>query len=234
MKGIAISFLLIALGLITPCALADVLEFHTVAGTIQITGTKVKTVGPKSQKDVVVYLEKVGDQTYPSPPSESVLLDQKSLVFSPHVIAIQKGSTVAFLNSDTTEHNVFCADETCQLVGDINSKKPKFLDLGTFAGGEKASYTFDRSGEAVMLCKLHPEMSAYIVVLETPYFTIAEIAEATQSATFSIDNVPAGEYVVKTWNKRCESQQQEITVSADGADALKIDLQRKQRRRKRG
>ena len=77
-------------------------------------------------------------------------------------------------------------------------------------------------------------MAAYIVVLETPYFTIAEIDEATQSATFSIENVPAGEYVVKTWNKKCESQQQEITVSADGAEALKIDLQRKQRRRKRG
>lgn len=234
MKGIAISFLLIALGLITPCALADVAEFHTVVGTIQISGTKVKTQGAKSQKEVVVYLEKVGDQAYPSPPAEPVLLDQKSLVFSPHVMAIQKGSTVAFLNSDTTEHNIFCADETCQIVGNINSKKPEFLNLGTFAGGEKASYTFERSGEAVILCKLHPEMAAYIVVLETPYFTIAEIAEATQSATFSIDNVPAGEYVVKTWNKRCESQQQEITVSAEGADALKIDLRRKQKRRKRG
>ncbi len=234
MKGIAKSFLLIGLGLVTPCALADASGSHTVAGTIQISGTKVKTAGPKSQKEVVVYLEKVGDQTYPPPPSEPVLLDQKSLVFSPHVMAIQKGSTVAFLNSDTTEHNIFCADEACVLVGDINSKKPEFLDLGNFAGGEKASHTFDRSGEAVMLCKLHPEMAAYIVVLETPYFTVAEIDGATQSATFSIGNVPAGEYVVKTWNKRCESQQQEITVSADGAEALTIDLQRKQRRRKRG
>ena len=79
----------------------------------------------------------MGDQAYPSPPGEPVLLDQKSLIFSPHVMAVQKGTTIAFLNNDTTEHNIFCADEACQLIGNINSKKPKFLDLGVFAGGEE-------------------------------------------------------------------------------------------------
>ena len=54
MKRIATSFLLVGLALVTPRALADAAEFHTVAGTIQIAGTKVKTEGPKSQKEVVV------------------------------------------------------------------------------------------------------------------------------------------------------------------------------------
>ena len=234
MGGITIGFLILGSAFVAPVAPADTGQLHTVSGSIHINGTKVTTEGPKSRKDVVVYLENVGEQAYPSPPTESALLDQRGLVFIPHVMAIQKGTTVDFLNSDTTEHNVFCPDEAGQLIENITSKKPEYLDLGTFAGGEKASYTFNRSGEAVMLCKLHPEMAAYIIVLETPYFTVAEIDGATQTASFSIDGVPAGKYVVGTWNKWCESQQQEITVGADGADALKIDLQRKQRKRKRG
>ena len=219
MKGITIGFLILGVAFVTPLALADTGQLHTVSGSIHINGTKVKTEGPKSRKEVVVYLEKVGEQAYPPPPTESALLDQKGLVFIPHVMAIQKGTTVAFLNSDTTEHNVFCADEACVLVGDIDSKKPEYLDLGNFAGGEKAGHTFDHAGEAVMLCKLHPEMAAYIIVLETPYFTVAEIDGATQTASFSIDAVPAGEYVVRAWNKWCESIDQELEVGPSSGGA---------------
>ncbi len=233
MRNITISLLLVGLALVTPSAQPDAVDLSTVAGTIQITGTKVTTEGSKSKKDVVVYLEKVGEKAYPSPPTESILLDQKGLIFIPHVMAIQKGTTVDFLNSDTTEHNVFCADEACVLVGDVNSKKPEYLDLGNFPGGERASHTFDRAGEAVMLCKLHPEMAAYIIVLETPYFTVAEIDGATQTASFSIDGVPAGKYVVRTWNKWCESEDQELEVGENDASDLTIDMKRKQRKRRK-
>ena len=233
MSGITIGFLILGSAFVAPFAPADTGQLHTVSGSIHINGTKVTTEGPKSRKEVVVYLENVGEQAYPPPPTESALLDQRGLVFIPHVMAIQKGTTVDFLNSDTTEHNVFCPDETCILVGDVNSKKPEYLDLGNFAGGEKADYTFDRSGEAVMLCKLHPEMAAYIIVLETPYFTVAEIDGATQTARFSIEGVPAGKYVVRTWNKWCESTEQELEVSEDDTSELTIDMQRKQRKRKK-
>ncbi len=233
MKAIMASFLVLGVAFVAPLAVAETGQLHTVSGSIQIKGTIVKTEGPKSRKEVVVYLEKVGEQAYPPPPTESALLDQKGLVFIPHVTAIQKGTTVDFLNSDTTEHNVFCADEVCMLVEDINSKKPKYLDLGNFAAGEKAGHTFARAGEAVILCKLHPEMAAYIIVLESPYFTVAEIDGTTQTASFSIDAVPAGEYVVRTWNKWCESTDQELEVGEDGASDLTIDMQRKQRKRRK-
>lgn len=225
--------MILALAVAIPIVHGTEPESQTVSGTVQVVGTKVKTQGAKSDKYVVVYLEKVGDQVYPAPPSEPALLDQIALVFVPHVLAVQKGTTVEFLNSDTTDHNVFCVDECCKLVEDLNSKKPEFLNLGNFPGGAKASYTFNLAGEAVMLCKLHPEMAAYIIVLETPYFTVAEIEESSQSASFSVANVPPGKYIVKTWNKRCESPEQEITVGDDGAAEVAVELQRKQRKRKR-
>ncbi len=233
MKKITTGFVMLGLVFITPLAPAETNQLHAVSGSIHIQGTKVTTEGPKSRKEVVVYLEKVGEQAYPSPPTESAILDQKALVFIPHVMAIQKGTTVEFLNSDTTEHNVFCADEACILVRDVNAKKPTYLDLGNFAGGERASHTFDLAGEAVMLCKLHPEMAAYIIVLETPYFTIAKIEEATQTATFSIEGVPAGKYVVRTWNKWCESIEQELEISEGDSSELTIDMHRKQRKKRK-
>lgn len=215
-----------------PIATADVPEFQTVSGTIRITNTKVKTEGAKSDKDVIVYLERVDGAKMP-PPVEHAVLDQSGLVFIPHVMAIQAGTTVDFVNSDTTDHNVFCVDECCKLVEDISKKKPKFLDLGNFPGGETASHTFSTPGEGVMLCKLHPEMAAYIVVVDTPYFTVAEIDGASQTADFVIENVPPGNYLLKTWNKRCEATEREISLAA-GRDAdFNIDLQRKQRKQRR-
>ncbi len=204
----------------------------TVSGKIQVSGTKLKTEGAKPDKDVIVYLEKDGDAKYPDPPAKHALIDQKSLVFIPHVLPIQKGTAVDFLNSDTTEHNVFCVDDCCKIVEDINAKKPKFLDLGNFPGGEKAAFTFGEAGTGVILCKLHPEMAAYIVVLDTPFFTIASLDGSSQSATYTLKNIPAGDYVVKVWNKRCEAPGQSLTVTKDGETKADIEIQKKVRKKR--
>lgn len=228
-----VAIMALALAVAMPIVHGETPELPAVSGTIQIVGTKVKTQGGKSDKEVVVYLEKVDGQDYPAPPSEPALMDQQALVFVPHVLAIQKGTTVEFLNSDTTDHNVFCVDDCCKVVEDINAKKPKTLDLGNFPGGARAGFNFTIPGEAVILCRLHPEMAAYVLVLETPYFTVAAIDESTQSATFSIANVPPGKYTVKVWNKKTESAEQEITVGDDGLTDVAVELKRKQRKRKR-
>lgn len=233
MKTLTTKTLILAMTLAAPLVFADVPEPRSISGTVQVVDTRVKTQGAKSEKYVVVYLERVDGAGYPPPSPEPVVLDQRGLVFVPHVLAIQKGSVVNFLNSDTTDHNIFCVDECCKLVEDINAKKAKYLDLGNFPGGQSASHTFNTAGEAVVLCKLHPEMAAYIIVLETPYMAIVEIDGATQSTQFSIDNVPAGKYTLKTWNKRCESEEQQIEVSGEDQDDVTVDLKRKQRKKKR-
>lgn len=205
-------------------------EGQTIAGTIQIVATKVKTEGAKSDKEVIVYLEKVEGEFKLVPPAKPAIIDQKGLVFVPHILAVQKGTTVTFKNSDAADHNVFCVDKCCKLVDDINSKKPKFLDLGNFPGGKEASYTFTLPGAGVILCKLHPEMAAYVVVLESPHFTVAIIDGETQSATFSISNVPPGKYLLKTWNKRTESPGMAIEVAAADVTDVKIEMARKKKK----
>jgi plastocyanin len=93
----------------------------TIKGTVGVYRTKVKTTGSKSDKDVVVYLEKVGNNDFPPPPKR-IRMDQKGLVFIPHVLAIQKGTSVEFLNNDNDKHNVY-------LFNDITGKED--IDIGT-------------------------------------------------------------------------------------------------------
>ena len=193
----------------------------SVLGTVTVAGTMLDTEGGKSDKHVVVYLEKVGDKTYPAPPAEHALIDQVGSVFIPHVLALQQGTTVDFLNSDSFEHNVFSVDECCE------------MNLGNFPGGAKEGFPFNVAGEGVMLCKLHPEMAAYVVVLETPYFVVAEVNGETQSATYEITGVPAGAYTLNVWNKRTEMPAREIVVSEGQNADVDVELEKKQRKKRK-
>lgn len=67
----------------------------------EITG---KVTGMKGKS--VVYVGAIAGKTFPAPKDHPVI-DQKGLLFSPHIIAVQQGTTVDFLNSDNVAHNVF-------------------------------------------------------------------------------------------------------------------------------
>lgn len=185
----------------------------TIEGTIKVWRTKVTTDGPKSGKEVVVYLEKVGDNTFPAP-TKHARLDQKGLVFIPHVVAILKGTTVEFLNSDHDRHNVYLLFE----------KSGKELDLGTWKPGDVRSRKFDEVDAAVALCKLHLEMEAYVVVLPNPFFTVAAIDDATQQARYAIKDVPPGKYTLLAWHKKLKVKGGSVAVTVEGGKSATVDF----------
>ena len=185
----------------------------TVAGTVEVLKARVKTHGAKSYKDVVVYLEPLKAATYP-PPAEHAVMDQRGLVFIPHVMAIQKGTTVNFMNSDNDRHNVyFLYDNT----GDT-------LDIGTWGPGKTVSHTFEDIGLVITLCQLHLEMAAHILVLEFPFFTVAEINGKTQRGIYAIPGVPAGEYVLEAWHKKLKMKSGSDRVTVVAGSTTTVDL----------
>jgi plastocyanin len=199
----------------------------TITGSISVVRTKVKTKGPKSYKDVVVYLEKVGVNDFPTSIKE-VRMDQKGLVFIPHVIAIQKGTTVEFLNNDNDKHNVYF----------VNDKSGKTKDIGTWQPGESRDHTFEKHHEVIkkagangapdtmiVLCKLHLEMAAYIVILENPFFTTASIDGTTQKAKYTIKNIPPGKYILKAWHKNLKLMGLQKEVVVEQGKETNIDLE---------
>ena len=141
---------------------------------------KVTCKGVRDCADAVVYVAAIPGKTFPAP-KEHAKIDQKNLVFTPHVLPVLVGTTVDFLNSDAVLHNVFTPDACAD----------KF-NLGTWPQGETKSYTFKKECAVVLLCKVHPEMEAYVVVVPTPYFS-----SVNADGSFHIGDVPDGGYTLK-------------------------------------
>src|SRR5215467_1039681 len=151
----------------------------------------------------VVYLESAsGAVTQVA--DKKVTMDQKGLLFQPHILVVQAGTTVDFLNSDKVAHNVFWPS---LMQG---SKKLPGKNLGTWPQGEKRPFKFDQSGVASLLCNVHPEMAGYIVISPTPYF-----AKTDKGGAYKIDNVPDGQYNVVAWHEGAKNSSKAVSVSGD-------------------
>ena len=171
-------------------------EFALVASAGTISGQVSGISGPS-----VVYVDAISGKTFPAP-AEHPVIDQKGLVYQPHVTAVLVGTTVDFLNSDSVAHNVFWTS--------IGGNKKLGHNLGTWPKGEKKSFKFDAPGAVPILCNVHPEMSAYLVVVPTPYF-----ATSDQAGNYKIENVPDGSYTVIAWHEGAKNQSKPVSVSGD-------------------
>lgn len=174
------------------------------AGTIS---GKVLLRSLSDNSNAIVYIHKIPGKTFP-PPRNPVVMDQINLRFNPHVLPILAGSQVAFPNSDEIRHNVFSPDE-------------KFT-LGTYPSGSTKYQVFNTPGEVTLLCNVHAEMSAYILVTETPYFAVTDA-----SGNYTISNVPAGRYTLSVWNERLKSVTTNgVEVPESGTVLVNFELKR--------
>ena len=155
----------------------------------------------------VVYVEAIAGKTFP-PPAKHAEEDQKGLVFVPHVLAVQQGTTVDFLNSDNVQHNIFWP-----MVG---GDKKLGYNLGTWGIGGKRSFTFDTPGVVPLLCNVHPEMQGYIIVSPTPYFAVTDA-----NGNYSIKDVPNGSYTLTVWHEGASSTSQPVQVTGS---SVKVDF----------
>ncbi len=110
---------------------------------------------------------------------------QKNKAFEPHILIVQVGTQVQFPNQDPFFHNVFSL---------FNGKR---FDLGLYEAGSSKTITFDRSGVSYLFCNIHPEMSAVVIVVETPYFSLSD-----RAGRVAIPAVPDGRYQVEVWYER--------------------------------
>lgn len=180
----------------TAFAIALVAGWCMTAWAGNISG---KVSGMKGRS--VVYVDTIAGKTFPAP-KEHPVMDQKGLLFSPHILAVQQGTTVEFLNSDNVQHNVFWSS--------IGNDKKAGHNMGTWPKGEKRPFTFDKPGVVPLLCNVHPEMGGYIVVSPTPYF-----AETDDAGNYTIKDVPDGAHNVIVWHEGAKGQTKPVTVSGD-------------------
>jgi len=147
---------------------------------------KSKAADARGDGEVVVWLKPVdrGDPTAESQPKRQKLIQSRK-TFEPHILVVLVGSVVEFPNHDPFFHNVFSLFEG------------KRFDLGLYEAGATNSVRFDRAGVSFLFCNIHPEMSAVVVSVDTPYYGISD-----PSGKVSIANVPDGKYEVHYWSER--------------------------------
>jgi hypothetical protein len=180
--------------------------------TSSISGT-VKIGGLTSNADALVYVLDTPGTFPPGPPAQ---MDQRGLKFIPRVLPIVAGTTVKFLNSDPTSHNVFSPDY-------------EKYDLGTWSQGQTKEYTFPPCAKPpcvyAQLCKVHAEMDAYIAVLQNPYFAMTD-----KDGHYDIANVPPGTYMLGVWYasrlRRYQAQPKPVTVEEGAAAAVDFVISR--------
>lgn len=168
---------------------------------------KVTAQGMRSAENIAVYLDGVPGKTF-APPTQHVTIDQTHLAFSPHVSVVLQGTTVDFKNEDTVGHNVYWPA--------VSHNRKLAHNMGTWPQGLSKPFTFNDVGDVPLLCNVHPEMSGYIFVVPTPYFAVTD-----KDGSFTIKNVPPGQYTIKTASEAAKPASQPVTVASG---ALSVNL----------
>lgn len=201
----------------------------SIAGTINFTGTaperqqlnldrecqELRSDPALSQNVVVndngtlrwvfVYVkEGLGDQQF-AVSSEPAVLDQEGCMYDPHVIGMQAGQTLKILNSDPLLHNIHALPE-----------KNRPFNFGMPTAGQEREQSFRVPEVMIRIkCDVHPWMESWAGVTEHPFHGVSG-----EDGSFSIENLPAGEYVIEAWHEEFGTQTQNVTVGDDESATL--------------
>ena len=156
----------------------------------QVTLTAhVKLVSSEKQNEsaraggVVVWLTPLDSHAALKPfPEHPLKLVQHNKSFEPHLLIVPVGAVVQFPNHDPFFHNVFSLFEG------------KRFDLGLYEAGSSRNVSFDRPGVSYIFCNIHAEMSAVVIALDTPYYSVS-----TSKGEIVIPDVPVGRYSMHLW-----------------------------------
>jgi plastocyanin len=170
------------------------------AATLNVT---VRDARGSAVADAVVYA--VPDGREPPLVKRSAIMDQKNRMFVPHVLPIQTGTAVRFPNSDDIRHQVY------------SFSNAKMFQLPLYKGTPANPVVFDRSGVVTLGCNIHDRMSAYIVVVDTPYF-----ATTTKKGRAEIPSVGAGKYALRVWYPDMSQEPPPVPLTLAGSDTKEL------------
>jgi plastocyanin len=179
------------------------------AGTLNSAGASAGQDGHmhgSTPRDVVVYLEGPNTHISPRPSTGKPQLKQINQSFEPHVLGVSVGATVDFPNGDLVYHNVFSYSKT------------KKFDLGYYGKGKSKQVTFDKPGVVQVFCDIHSTMSAYVLVVDSPFVT-----QPDDDGSYSFADLPNGTYTLRIWHPDLGDRAVKVTV-VDGVTKFDVNL----------
>jgi len=189
-------------------ALAHAATPTTVRGSVELVASRDPMVRKhKDYSGVVVWLEPLGRPAPPALPARPAVMLQKNKMFIPHVLAIEVGSSVSFPNLDPIFHNAF------------SNFNGQIFDVGLYKPGTSRTVPFRSEGIVRVFCNIHPQMSAVIAVLPTPYFAVSD-----KSGAFEIANVPPGEYQFRVFHERAAPETLDKLIRKITVESARLEL----------
>ncbi len=149
------------------------------AGTLQL---QVQDGAGKPLTDAVVFLESREARAL-AKPLQGAEVAQIAKQFAPTVLVVTAGTAVTFPNRDTVRHHVYSFSPN------------KTFELKLYSGVPANPVVFDKTGIAVLGCNIHDAMTAWVVVVETPYF-----GRSNAGGSVSLAQVPPGNYRMRVWH----------------------------------
>jgi plastocyanin len=173
------------------------------------------TIGGKPATDAVVSVEGLPAEhvkaQIATTKAQKKVMDQRNMKFTPTVVAILVGGTVDFPNNDSTWHNVYSK-------GGAND-----FDLGLYPPGKTRSAKFEKPAVARVLCNAHPNMEAFIIVKDHPFFSGTD-----SRGNYEIKNLPMGKARVEIWHPHLEAKSESVEIVRDGeVFVLNVDLKKR-------
>lgn len=159
----------------------------------------------KGVKNVVVSITEIasGKEWAASEP-----LDQKECVYTPHIVLTPADAELEILNNDGILHNIHTYSEANPA---FNQAQPKFK--------KKLKKTFASPEYIKVTCDAHNWMTGWIVVMDHPYYAVTN-----EAGSFTLTDVPAGEYELKIWHETLGESMQTVTVEAGGEASVTAEF----------
>jgi len=185
------------------CAVGNFCQAQTA--TVKVRVEIVRGSRPvKDASNVVAWLtplSPVSSVKTEAPAASHLRLVQRGKQFEPHLLVVPVGAAVEFPNEDPIFHNVFSLFEG------------KRFDLGLYEAGTTRTVRFDKAGVSYIFCNIHPQMSAIVIALATPYYALSH-----RQGIINMSGVPEGQYRLHFWYEGAQADElqhltREVTVS---------------------
>jgi plastocyanin len=176
-------------------------EAAPVAAALNLSGRVTIFRNGREQPFAGLHLNQTVVAWRPQSLSAVAAMDQQQIVtrqsrFFPQTMAVTSGTEIRFPNHDTIQHNVFSLTPGHQ------------FDIGLYGEGEGRSQIFTGSGMVELYCNVHPNMAAFLLVLDTPHFVNPD-----EDGRFTLRSLPPGPGELLVWNYRAEELFQRLPMT---------------------